>query len=1055
TTSADITSTTDAATADDYTTTSQPTTGDHTSTSDDLTSTSTSEATTSNPIFVCPPNAVGNFPHPIYCDKYYTCIGDFAFLLNCSHGFEYDTVLGHCVVISDTGCFATRFNSTLPPPTTQSADNTDSTPVSTIITSTIPETTSEFTTLETETDLTTQSWVTDTESTTQTWATETGPTTQTWATETDSTTQTWATETDSTSQSWATETDSTTQTWATENDSTTQTWATERDSTTQTWATEIDSTTQSWDTDTESTTQTLAAESDSTTQTWATESSTYTWPTQNDFTSTTPAATDTDITTTSSPEITVSQEPTTEAPICGSGVFGNIPHPIYCNKYYTCFGGTHFLHYCSDGFEYDHTERYCVPISDTGCFATRFNITSTSNVVDDVDSTTLRNAEDICAPDMSGSVPHPYLCDSFYICINGEAFLMNCSTGFEYDPDVENCVPISEDGCYANLNRTTAIPEPDLITTIDPTSLETTVEPTRTSSTEPPTSASEADQSFTCPPNTAGNFPHPAYCDKHYFCIGGIEFLLNCSIGFEYDHEAQTCVPISDGGCFSRQATSTHATDKDIISTTYKSEQDVTCPPDTYVNIPSARCDAYYICLNGEPILVICSLGYEYDPLVKTCVPISEDGCFANLVNSTTSPQPIPITTADPTVPDTTAVSSSTTSEASPTFTCPAGAIGNFPHPVYCDKYYSCIGGIAFLLNCSNGFEYDHNAQNCVLIAAGGCFSTKETTSVKTGEDEISTTQNKYNTTDEVTTQAPVCPPGVFGNIPHPEHCDQYYNCFGGTYFLHRCANNFEYDHTVRGCVAISDSGCFASRNVSSTTLVNQQAESTTNDVCDEVVTGHVPHPERCDAFYLCMAGEAFLVTCSNGFEYDHTEMRCIEISENGCTASLANENSSTISTAKPTEGTTKPAPICPELGGGNFPHPDYCDRFYNCIAGIAFELSCPNGHEYDPELQFCAPISDYGCFAKQEQSVNKTDGVELEAAKPDVKPTTERNEEEQVTCSDSQIGSYPHPTKCDAFFICIGGTAKELNCSSGFEYDSDARQCVIISDKGCTATKG
>ncbi|AAA66780.1 hypothetical protein Bomanpvs2gp132 [Bombyx mandarina nucleopolyhedrovirus S2] len=59
-------------------------------------------------------------------------------------------------------------------------------------------------------------------------------------------------------------------------------------------------------------------------------------------------------------------------------------------------------------------------------------------------------------------------------------------------------------------------------------------------------------------------------------------------------------------------------------------------------------------------------------------------------------------------------------------------------------------------------------------------------------------------------------------------------------------------------------------------------------------------------------------------------------------------------------------------------------------------------------------------------------------------------------SCYNKPIGvNFPHPTRCDAFYMCVGLNQKlELICPEGFEFDPDVKNCVPISDYGCTANQ-
>lgn len=48
--------------------------------------------------------------------------------------------------------------------------------------------------------------------------------------------------------------------------------------------------------------------------------------------------------------------------------------------------------------------------------------------------------------------------------------------------------------------------------------------------------------------------------------------------------------------------------------------------------------------------------------------------------------------------------------------------------------------------------------------------------------------------------------------------------------------------------------------------------ETTTAAICPPGYFGNVPHPYRCDAFYMCTGSMSLLLTCGEGFEYDDNE---------------------------------------------------------------------------------------------------------------------------------------------------------------------------------------
>ncbi|CAG5053319.1 unnamed protein product [Parnassius apollo] len=108
-----------------------------------------------------------------------------------------------------------------------------------------------------------------------------------------------------------------------------------------------------------------------------------------------------------------------------------------------------------------HTTEELVTITDN--FSTEIYDTTTQLLEvtgDDAEKTT--KLPEVCPEGHYGNVPHPELCDSFYMCANGVAIQLYCSKDLEYDPSLGYCVPVSSNGCTASKVTSTT----DNITTI-------------------------------------------------------------------------------------------------------------------------------------------------------------------------------------------------------------------------------------------------------------------------------------------------------------------------------------------------------------------------------------------------------------------------------------------------------------------------------------------------------------------------------------------------------------------------------------------------------------
>nr|XP_026483814.1 uncharacterized protein LOC113391901 [Vanessa tameamea] len=281
-----------------------------------------------------------------------------------------------------------------------------------------------------------------------------------------------------------------------------------------------------------------------------------------------------------------------------------------------------------------------------------------------------------------------------------------------------------------------------------------------------------------CPPNFSGIMPDPERCDRFFHCTVGHPIALYCGAGFEFDINAQRCMPITEDGCYASKGLWTPTESQ---TTEQETEQpEVTTNADLSTTISD---------------IVI----GDNDRATSESAEITT--LDAERLETTSSP--IEVTTAS---------------------ICPPNLFGNVPDPVRCDKFYMCTGGTAIPLYCGKGFEFDSNVQKCVIISENGCFASRGIPSEDHTENLVVTTEHKINenfqttvnveTTSEDTITTPaICPPGVFGNVPDPEDCNKFYICTSGISIPLYCSEGFEFDPVAKNCVIISDHGCTASKS--------------------------------------------------------------------------------------------------------------------------------------------------------------------------------------------------------------------------------------------------
>lgn len=127
-----------------------------------------------------------------------------------------------------------------------------------------------------------------------------------------------------------------------------------------------------------------------------------------------------------------------------------------------------------------------------------------------------------------------------------------------------------------------------------------------------------------------------------------------------------------------------------------------------------------------------------------------------------------------------------------------------------------------------------------------------------------------------------------------------------------------------------------------------------------------------------------------------------------------------------------QPSKGCPRANG-YFKHedPSMCDRFVNCIDGVASVMPCPPGLIYDDKLGSCiwAIDSEKPCHSKRDQL------------------------DDGFICPDEVVSgpggllqphpTYPHPDDCAKFYICRNGVQPQKGqCDVGTVYDELTFRC-------------
>lgn len=180
--------------------------------------------------------------------------------------------------------------------------------------------------------------------------------------------------------------------------------------------------------------------------------------------------------------------------------------------------------------------------------------------------------------------------------------------------------------------------------------------------------------------------------------------------------------------------------------------------------------------------------------------------------------------------------------------------------------------------------------------------------------------------------------------------------------------------------------------------------------------------PVQCDKYYECTDGIAKAKLCSDGLVFDS------EKGKNVCDQAVNVDcgNRTELQPAK------RSGPCLRR--NGFFPHEDpaVCDKFFNCIEGEFTEMTCSPGLHFDVFSGTCVWPDEAGRKGCNEQGKTLKDGFQCPM-------------EEQKTTNGRRAvhPTYPHPTDCHKYYICLNGQEpRESGCQGGLVYNKDSQKC-------------
>ncbi|CAG0918884.1 unnamed protein product [Notodromas monacha] len=298
-----------------------------------------------------------------------------------------------------------------------------------------------------------------------------------------------------------------------------------------------------------------------------------------------------------------------------------------------------------------------------------------------------------------------------------------------------------------------------------------------------------------------------------------------------------------------------------------------------------------------------------------------------------------------------------------------------------------------------------------------------------------------------------VCPSSSPPLYPHEHKCFFYYECIGDTAFLLSCPNPLYFDVQAQVCKADVDCGELETWVTVTSTTVSTQTSSGGGDFTCPEPDGIYPNDEYCWKYWLCGNGIAYPMECPENYHFDASNKYCdfpervdcgdrIPRPENNSTSTttttvrntassvtwfVTGTNSVSSSTSRPEEFTC-PTPT------GEFPHAEFCWKFWSCWNSVATLMDCPGNYLFSIEHGYC----DFP------ENVDCGDRV------PRPKLTLIQDD---IFICPSPDGIFPNPEDCESFFMCANSIAFIGNCPPDQQFNPIQNVCDFEFNVKCEET--
>jgi len=182
-------------------------------------------------------------------------------------------------------------------------------------------------------------------------------------------------------------------------------------------------------------------------------------------------------------------------------------------------------------------------------------------------------------------------------------------------------------------------------------------------------------------------FPHPDSCAEYLICWQGELWEQECPPGMLFDPWDAFCDYEEYVVCLD-----------DLPEGPWP--DDDLCPPPGSNEVrflPSLYCDEFYICINGQPVLLQCRPGQHWNVYEEFCDDPINAGCDPNGNPDPDHPGQLP--------------------------NCPWGFTGQLPHPSNCNWFIHCNNGNRSIQQCQHLHHFDLDQGRCIVKTQARCIN--------------------------------------------------------------------------------------------------------------------------------------------------------------------------------------------------------------------------------------------------------------------------------------------------------------------------------------------